>query len=391
VYNRLYKLPKDNSFFLFGPRQTGKSTLVKLSYPTNDVVSINLLKPELYRRYVAKPELFWEVIRSAKQPYIFVDEIQRVPELLNIIQEALDTECGKYFILTGSSSRKLRQFGANLLGGRAWSLQMFPLTYQEFEANNLTQSYPLEKILSFGTLPAVVNRSSDHARQELLRAYIDVYINEEIAMEALTRKLDSFIRFLPVAAQSNSEQINASNIADDVGISSHLVTNYFEILKDTLIGHFLHAFHASERKRHKVKPKFYFFDTGILRAAQQRLSSPVLWPSFEAGQLFETFIINQVIAISQLNRKDFRFSFLRTASDVEVDLIIETPQGKILGIEIKSKETPTPSDYQAGFNALLDICPQADCMCVCTAPFESVQGGIKIIPFEKFLQFLSDL
>jgi predicted AAA+ superfamily ATPase len=384
---RELSLPKEQSFFLFGARQTGKTSLVKASFPEKSVQEYNLFLSEQYARFVARPNLLREEVEAIKGSvtHVFIDEVQRVPELLNEVQYLMDSDAGPKFILTGSSARKLKRGRGNLLAGRAWSHNLFPLTYQE-----LIDPPALPLLLSYGSLPANITASGINAKQENLRAYVDVYLKEEIEAEALSRNIGGFIRFLDVAAQMNGELINYSNIARDVGLSDVTVKEYFKILEDTLIGSFLLPFARSERKKHKLSPKFYFFDTGVLRALQKRMTLEIAPQTFEFGNYFETWIINEVHRISSYQRKDLSLSFLRTANDVEVDLVICFPDGHVLGVEIKSKETPQESDFVAGFKALRMLVPQAECVCVCPAKRPRKVGQWDVLPFEKLFELVRD-
>ncbi len=386
--NREINLPKSQHFFLFGARQTGKTTLIREVFGSSKLKEYNLLLSHEYTRLVANPSLFREEISALKNTikYVFVDEVQRIPALLNEIQFLIDQKTPQTFILTGSSARKLKRGHGNLLAGRAWSYNLYPVTYYELnEAANLTS------ILSYGTLPNNITAPDILTKNENLRSYVDVYLREEIEAEALSRNIGGFIRFLSSAAQVNGEQLNYTSIAHDVGLSSVTVKEYFKILVDTLIGSLLLPFSHSERKKHKTSPKFYFFDTGVLRSLQKRLTLEVQPKTFEYGNYFETWIINEVIRISSYQRKDLILSFLRTAGGAEVDLIIETPRGKVFGVEIKSKEAPMPSDFEPGFNALKKVAPKAQCFCVCTGKNRRQVGQYEVLPYNEFLKFIREL
>ncbi len=383
---RELNLPKKQHFFLFGARQTGKTTLIRKLFGGKNLQEYNLLLGETFTKLAAEPHILREEIAALPPSVntIFIDEVQRIPALLNEVQFLIDQKERRQFILSGSSARKLRRGRGNLLAGRAWTYNLFPLTLHEVGTTKLSE------LLTFGTLPQNIASHSAHHKEENLRSYVEVYLKEEIEAEALSRNIGGFIRFLATAAQTNGEQINYSNIARDVGVSSVTVKEYYKILEDTLIGSFLMPFSFSQRKRHKLSPKFYFFDTGVLRAAQKRLSLPVQAKSFEFGNYFETWVINEANRISSYLRKDFSFSFLRTANDVEVDLIIEKPNGEILAIEIKSKTTPVPLDFMSGFQAIKKIIPKAKCLCVCAGKSSRVVNGYKVVPYQEFFQMLRE-
>ena len=385
MLDRTINLPELNSFFLFGARQTGKTTLLKNSFAANSTKIYNLLLGEEYSRLIAKPSLFREEVLSlpATISHVLVDEVQRVPELLNEVHELINQSCPQKFILTGSSARKLKRNKANLLAGRALNYRLFPLTY--FELGTL---FNLDQALTFGALPHIYLTLDITEKTRLLRSYLEVYLHEEIEAEALSRNIGGFIRFLSVAAQTNTEVCNFANISRDVQINPVTVKEYFKIIEDTLIGSFLLPFSHSIRKKHKTSPKFYFFDTGVVRAAEQKLRVPLVPGSFEYGKYFESWIVNEIIRINYYREKDWQLSFLRTANNVELDLIIETPQGIILGIEIKSKPAPIELDFISAFNAIRKLKPNARCVCVCTGNTPRKVSGYDVLPYDVFLREL---
>lgn len=385
MISRELKLPKKQHVLLFGPRQTGKTTLIRESLgDLRNVFSINLLIAKQFAKYSANPSILREealsLSRSVK--YIFIDEVQRVPDLLNEIHALIEEAIPQIFILTGSSARKIKRGQANLLAGRAWALNLHPLT-----ANEIGSSFQLSSALHFGTLPRVHLNKTALSKAEFLRSYTMTYLKEEVDAEALSRNIGGFIRFLGVAAQGNGELLNFSNVARDVQLSSVTVKEYFKILEDTLIGFFLPPFHFSERKKHRLSPKFYFFDTGVLRALQERLRAKLVPASFEYGNYFETWIVNEVRRISSYQRKDLKFSFLRTAKDAEIDLIVETPRNKIIAVEIKSKPLPTERDFSSGFLAIKALAPKAECLCVCTGDTRRRVETVDVLPFQQFLDY----
>jgi uncharacterized protein len=390
MFERILKLPKNNSFFLIGPRQTGKTSLIRSRFSAASMFEINLLLPDYFRRYTVEPQRFLEDVRAlpATVSHVFIDEVQKVPALLDLVQELMVQGVPQKFILSGSSARKLKRGHANLLGGRAWNLQMHPITTAEILLSAELEKIPLRNLLQYGTLPSILTLESPEEKNESLRAYADIYLKEEIIQESVTRKLDSFLQFLQCAAQMNAEQVNYSNIAKDTKVSSNLVSNYYSILEDTRIGRFLYSYHESERKRHKLSPKFYFFDNGVLRSVQGQLTVDA--QSFAFGNLFETYVINEVFRINDYYRKDFKLSFLRTASDVEVDLIITKPNGTTIGVEIKSKPFPEACDYESGFQALKQIRKDTINICVCTGTQELRKDGVSILGYRDFLTRLCE-
>lgn len=237
------------------------------------------------------------------------------------------------FALTGSSARKLKRGAANLLAGRAFVNHLHPLTHLE-----LQDSFDLQKILRWGSLPKIFAFESEIEKSEFLKSYINTYLKEEINEEQLVRKMTPFVKFLSVAAQSNGTILNISKIARDSGTDDSAAERYFEILTDTLIGYYLEPFHFSVRKHQSKKSKFYFFDLGVQRALSQSLSLDILPGTYAYGRAFEHFILLELFRLRDYYRKDYQFSYLRTKDDLEIDVIIERPGEKTILLEIKSSE-----------------------------------------------------
>ncbi len=388
MLKRTLKLPINNSFFLFGPRQVGKTSLIRETFKNKKVLEINLLHSDEYAKYLKQPELLRSELRalSSDVSHIFIDEVQRVPELLNEVQSLMDSLLPQKFILSGSSARKLKRTNANLLGGRALSLSLFPLTYYELE-----NAFNLNEILSFGSLPPVFVESDVNIKRAILKSYLDVYLEQEIKAEALSRNIGGFLRFLTVAAQMSSEQLNYSEISKDIGISSVTVKEYFQILEDTLIGSFLYPFTYSERKSLKIAPKFYLFDIGVVRALQNKLSLNPFETPDDFGKYFENWIINEVKAFSKYYEKDFKLSFLRTKNGAEVDLVIETPKNEIIAVEIKSKKNPEEKDYRAGFEAISRFASKVRYICVCNTHRSRIEKDVSIFNIKDFFEFLDSI
>ncbi len=305
---------------------TGKTTLL---HSFKSVEYVDLLDPDLELSFRTDPKLFWQQISALpKGSLIIVDEVQKVPVLLNYIQKAMDT-LEHHFILSGSSARKLKRGGANLLGGRALDLKLHPLI-----ADELKTDFHMDRALHYGTLPKICDllhdRQTDLAKQHL-KSYISTYIREEIQSEALTRNLGAFNRFLNVAAQCNGQIIEFANISRECSVPMSTVKEYFQILEDTLIGFYLWPWDKSERK--KARPKFYFFDCGVARAIQNRLNDP---PTLmETGNLFETWLVNELRRICDYTRKEHEFTFWRYREE-EVDILISNSRGPVLAIECKA-------------------------------------------------------
>ena len=324
-FQREIIIPEKGTLLLLGPRMVGKTTVLeKESYS----ISYNLLNPVQELELRAKPEILLNKISQLSPgERVFIDEIQRVPELLNVVQIGID----KYqldFILSGSSARKLRRGRANLLGGRALVRNLYPLTMNEMESH-----FDLNKVLKIGSLPKIMTESRENltTAHDYLDSYVTTYIREEIQAEAIVRNLGAFQRFLPIAAQSNGQTIEFSNIARESSTPGSTVKEYYQIMEDTLLGFFLWPYNRKERK--KARPKFYFFDTGVTRALQGKLSTEIT-PE-ERGILFETWFINELVRINEYLRKRLEFSFWRERNH-EIDIFISQGGKAIAGVEIKS-------------------------------------------------------
>ena len=270
MFRRLLQTTRQNSFFLFGARGTGKTTYIRNEFNPDAVLYIDLLDAEIEDAYRRTPQRLERQIRALPQTveWVLIDEVQRAPRLLDVVHRLIE-RTDKRFVLTGSSSRKLRRGASNLLAGRAFVYNLFPLTVPELE-----DAFDLEDALRWGTLPGIYALEANEDKQSYLRAYALTYLKEEIVAEQIVRRLDPFRQFLEVAAQSNGTIINYANIARDVGADPKTVISYFSILEDTLVGFLLPAFHRSIRKQQRTNPKFYFFDTGVKRSLDRTLDVP---------------------------------------------------------------------------------------------------------------------
>lgn len=363
------------SAFLLGPRMTGKTFLLR-GLPADLVV--DLLDPELELQLKQSPRLFWEQISALKaNALVVVDEVQRVPELLDYVQKGIE-EKQLIFVLSGSSARKLKRGGANLLGGRAKDLKLHPLTKAEMNGH-----FDIKEACQFGTLPKVsqflAERDKDEARS-LLRSYATTYVKEEIQAEALTRNVGAFQRFLQVAVQSNAQVMEFANISRECSVPSSTVKEYYSILEDTLMGNFLWPWDRSERK--KARPKFYFFDCGVVRAVQNRLNDPPT-PA-EIGFLFETWFVGEVRRLRDYGNKDHEFSFWREGGH-EIDLLIMGGQGPLLAIECKTGQELVSAQTLAAFRARFPKVPLVVASLNDLAA-RRLQTGIELLPWEKALE-----
>lgn len=316
-------LPPKNSFFLFGPRGTGKSTWIRKYFP--DARSYDLLNTTEALRLAREPrQLFREVADCHPGDWVVIDEIQKVPALLDEVHSLIETK-GLRFVLSGSSARKLRRGASNLLAGRATMETLFPLVSAE-TGREAMEPAPLE----YGTLPMAITSGNP---VEFLTAYAQTYLYEEIRAEALTRNIGDFSRFLEIAARQNGQLTNVAGLSRDAGVSRPTVQNYFGILEDTLLGFWLRPWKLKSATRQVAHPKFYLFDAGVARALSGRLPYP---PSpEETGPLMETWILNEVRGYLAYRKKHYPLYYWRTHDGSEVDLFLETRKG-FLAVEIKS-------------------------------------------------------
>jgi predicted AAA+ superfamily ATPase len=346
MYYRTLIFPENYSFFLFGPRATGKSTLLKerfeKKYQENEYLWIDLLVPEVERELSLYPSRIIEKVDSFKGglKFVIIDEIQKVPALLDLVHKLI-FEKKINFALTGSSARKLKRGKANLLAGRAFSYNLHPLTFEE-----LGKDFKLEDALHFGTLPDIYKFNTSDKKNKYLSSYAQTYIKEEILVEQLVRNIQPFRSFLEVAAQCNGEIINYSKIAREAQINPKSVERYFEILEDTLLGHFLRPYSKSIRKRQLQSPKFFLFDMGVTRELAGLLESKLVPKTYAYGKAFEHFIFLEAHRLNDYREKGFNFYYLKTKDGLEIDLILEKGKETIL-IEIKSKKNIIQDDLKA--------------------------------------------
>lgn len=378
MLQRLLKLPRHQSFFLFGARNTGKSTLLQYSFSEETSLWIDLLDPVEEERFARDPnELKALVLALPKEKtHIVIDEIQKVPKLLNVVQH-LTKETQKKIIMTGSSARKLKYGSANLLAGRAFVYYLFPFSFIELGAK-----FTLSSALHWGLLPSIPFFTTDEEKAHFLQAYALTYLKEEIWAEQFIKKLDPFRRFLEVAAQSNGKIINYSNIAKDVGVDDKTVKEYFCILEDTLIGFFLEPFQHSFRKRLSAKPKFYFFDVGVSRALARQLTLPLQPSTSYYGEIFEQFIILECYKLCNYFQPEFRFSYLRTKDDAEIDLVVERPGLPLLFIEIKGNTSVKSSDLQSFLHLTKDF-PKCEAVCFSNDKNAKKIEHVTVLPWQK--------
>jgi predicted AAA+ superfamily ATPase len=380
VFGRLLTLPARGSCFLFGPRQTGKSTLIRSVLP-EESWTVDLLRHDVFMRFAKEPGRFRSEVEARLRSgvrTIFVDEVQKVPALLDEVHGLIE-DTKVRFLLTGSSARKLKRGGANLLAGRAATRRLHPLTVSE-----IGPAFDLERALRFGTLPAVVS-GDDEAARDLLSAYAEVYLREEVQDEGLVRNVGAFARFLDVAAAQSGEILNAAAVASDAGLSARTVRSYFEILEDTLVGFRLEAWSKSPRARLVAHPRFYFFDTGVTNALNHRLHAqpdPV-----SRGRLFEQWLVTECMRLVDYRFPETRLYYWRTNHGAEVDLLFER-HGKLrLAVEIKSRPRISGADL-TGLRSFAEAHPTVPRVVVATAPEPFRVDSIDVLPWRSFLERL---
>lgn len=340
MVRRTQILNENNSLLLLGPRGVGKTTLLKSLFSTENTLWIDLLTTKDEERFGHHPDELSYEIASGKYTRVIIDEIQKAPKLLDIAHREIENSKNKIpFVLTGSSARKLKRGAGNLLAGRAFLYYLFPFTVSE-----LQDDFDLNMALKYGTLPQVYAINKVEEKQEYLRSYVRTFIREEIQIEQLVRDLDPFRDFLEISAQMNGKIINFSKISREVGVEDKTIRSYYQILEDTLVGFFLPPFHRSIRKRQRESPKFYYFDTGVVRALDRTLTVDLLPKTIAYGNAFEHFIISEVFRICEYAKNDYRLSYLMTKDGVEIDLILERPGKPDLLVEIKSTDLVSGDD-----------------------------------------------
>lgn len=375
MYTRLLKIPKE-SIFLFGPRGTGKSTWIKQRFPL--ATCYDLLQTSEVLRLSKNPSLLYEELSGeAKRAWVVLDEVQKVPPLLDEVHRLIE-EKKLRFILSGSSARKLKRGGANLLAGRARTVQMFSLVSAE-----MAFKIKIPDIFLTGTLPTAVTADDPLV---YLRSYVETYLQEEIRAEALTRNIGNFARFLEIAARQNGQVTNVSNIAREAMVARITAQGYFDILVDTLIGYWLKPWKLKQSTKQIAHSKFYFFDPGVVRALSGRLSYP---PSpEELGFLMETFLLNELRAYVSYNHLYYPLFYWSSYDGAEVDVLCETRKG-FVALEVKST-TRWEKKYNHGFKKIQAALGEKNVRCVgiYLGARPSVVNGVEIFPLLYFLKML---
>ena len=366
---------KESSVFLLGPRQTGKSTYVREQLKGDIALTFNLLDRSLLLRLMADPTEIRQEIesRGLTRATVCIDEIQKCPQLLDEVQLMIE-ERGIRFLLTGSSARKLKRAGTNLLGGRGRDRRIHPFTYHEAGGHGFT----LARALNYGLIPGVFFTSDP---DDALEAYVTRYLAEEIAAEGIARNIPAFSRFLQVAATANAQLVNAASIGSDAQVSRQTVQNYFQILKDTLLGFDLAPFGMTVKRKPIATPKFYFFDTGVVRTL--RRLKPVEPANAEYGELFEHFIFLELLAWVDYRSPRTPLSYWRSTSGFEVDFILDDT----VAIEVKAA-TRVADKHLRGLRALGEERKWKRRVVVCRESRPRRLDGIDILPWQMFLDEL---
>lgn len=377
MFPRLLQLTEKQSFFLFGPRGCGKTTSLRhMPFFPKHTLFINLLLPEQEIGFARQPQSLLNIVEAlpTEITHVIIDEVQKIPKLLDVVHHLIETT-DKIFILTGSSARKLKYGGANLLAGRAFVYHLFPLNVLE-----IGEQFNLLDALSFGTLPKLFDHTTSEDKQRYLWAYTNTYLKEEIWEEQFVHELDPFRRFLEVAAQMNGKILNFSGIARDVGASDKTIQKYYSLLEDTLMGFFLEPFDNSFRKRLSRKPKFYFFDTGVARALAAQLTIPLSEGTSAYGDVFEHFMILQIYQLISYFHPEYRLSYIRTKDDLEIDLVVERPGKALLLIEIKST-TNVQEQHLRSLKAVAQDLLGCESICLSQDVFAKRYDNVTVYPW----------
>jgi predicted AAA+ superfamily ATPase len=374
IISRFFKSP-NQSFFLFGPRGTGKSTWVKSQF--KDALYVDLLEPGTFRAFSARPERLLELLQgNPNKKIVIIDEIQKVPELLSAVHRAIEEKRGRSFILTGSSARKLKRAGVDLLAGRALNRAFHP-----FMAAELGERFVLQKALKIGMLPLVVGSAEP---EDTLNAYITLYLREEIQAEGLVRNLGNFSRFLETLSFSHGSGLNLSNIARECEIDRKLAEGHLGIVEDLLLGFRLPVFEKRAKRAVASHPKFYFFDTGVFRSLRPK--GPLDRPEEIEGMALEGLVAQHLRALIAYENKGDELFFWRTRSGSEVDFVVYGPKG-LRAIEVKNSSKVRPEDLRH-LKAFREDYPECKSVLLYRGQERLQKDGILCLPCEEFLREL---
>jgi uncharacterized protein len=371
MYKRFFT-PPQQSYFLFGPRGTGKSTWLKQHYP--NAYWINLLDPEVFRFFTASPEKLREILEEHPgQKIVVIDEVQKAPDLLNVVHSIIEDKKGYQFILTGSSARKLKKQGVNLLGGRALLRYMPP-----FFAAELGLAFDLSKNLIQGMLPIVLDSPTP---EDVLRAYAGVYLKEEVQAEGIVRNVGDFARFLETMSFSHASVINTSNISRECQIARKTVDSYLLILEDLLLSFNLSVFRRKAKRALSSHQKFYFFDTGVFRSL--RPNNLYDQETEKEGLALEGLVAQHLKSWVDAQQENYQLHFWRTSSKVEVDFIV-TGSDCFFAIEVKNGTTVHPADLRS-LETFKEDYPQAQPILLYRGKQRYKEKGILCMPVQEYL------
>ena len=371
MYARIISYPKNNSFFLFGPRSTGKSTWVQNEFPS--ALFIDLLRASTFTRMTAQPDRLERMIPEGFSDWIIIDEIQKIPPLLDEVHRLIERRKLK-FILTGSSPRKLRRGGVNLLGGRAMTLGMYPLT-----ATELKNDFDLKRALIHGLIPLAYTAEDP---RDFLESYIQVYLQEEIAQEGLIRNIGSFARFLESASFSQGSILNVSTVARDCAVPRKTVEGYFDILNDLRIGYRIPLFQKRAKRKMQAHPKFYFFDVGLFRTL--RPLGPLEENEEITGPALETLVLQELLALNAYLKKRYQIHYWRSANNMEVDFIVYGEKA-FYAIEV-TKASRVRENDSAGLKTFLHDYPNAKAYLLYGGYDRYFEDKIHYIPVTDFFE-----
>ena len=376
MYSRLISYPKHKSFFLFGPRGTGKSSWVKSEF--SKAIYVDLLEAEIFNDLLANPQRLSEFIPKGFADWIIIDEVQKIPELLDEVHRLIENQHYK-FVLTGSSARKLKRKEANLLAGRALILSLFPLTVTETQ-----KDFNFLRALKFVQLPRIYVEEDP---KQFLESYVKTYLQEEVQQEGLTRNLGAFSRFLEAASFSQASTLNVTSVARECSVERKVVQNYFQILEDLLLADFLPVFTKKAKRKMSVHSKFYFFDVGVYRTI--RPIGPLDSPEEAEGPALETLFFQELKAINAYLNLNYGLYYWKTATDIEVDFILYGPKG-IKAFEVKRKGKIKKEDLN-GLKAFLSDYPMAKAYFIYGGEKRFFMDNIEIIPMTECLLKLPEI
>lgn len=365
-------IPPKNSFFLFGPRGTGKTTWLKQNFP--DAIWIDLLEPEIFRSYSAYPERLEEIIFAhPDKKTVVIDEIQKIPELLNVVHALIEKKLNIQFILTGSSSRKLKRTGADLLAGRVIKKALYP-----FIAVELGKKFDLNDALKRGLLPLVI---SSRESEDVLKTYVALYMREEVQMEGLVRNIGNFSRFLEAVSFSHGSVLNISNVARECEVERKVVEGYVTIIEDLLLAFRLPVFTRRAKRAVVSHPKLYFFDAGVFRSL--RPSGPLDKPAEIEGCALEGLVAQHLVAWNSYRGDKDKVYFWRTAAGSEVDFVVYGSE-VFWAIEVKNTTRIRPEDLRS-LNSFRSDYPESTAYLLYRGKERLMKNGILCMPCEEFL------